>query len=73
MTDSVIGITSIDRKYEFVSFSDNTIGAVTTMFDEDGDDTSDPSQCVAIICEHNIRGPIYVELMDEFACRVTHQ
>jgi len=67
MTEKIIGVMHIDRKCEFVTFSDDTVGAITTMFDEDGEDTRDPSECVAIMCEHNIRGPVYVDLMNDYS------
>ena len=66
----IMGITKIDIYAGYVEFADDTFGSITSMMDEDGEDTNDPSEAAAIICEHNIRGPIYFETMNDFTARV---
>lgn len=65
MTDD-LEVSGLNMPARLATFTDGTSGPITDMFDDQGDDTSDPDLAVAVIVEHKTTGRWFVEIPDEF-------
>lgn len=61
-----IEVTAINLDERAATFSDQSTGHISDMFDIDGEDTSDPESAVAVIVVHPVSGRFFVELPDDY-------